>query len=199
MSDAPLILASGSAIRAQVMQSAGLSFTVVRPPADEDAIKASLRAEGLSVRDQADALAEAKCLSVARMRAGFVIGADQMLACEGEAFDKPHDRADAIGNLKRLRGKTHQLIGAVCLAKDGEIIWRHIETPRLTMRAFSDAFLDQYLDAVGDAAFASVGGYQLEGHGAQLFSRIEGDYFSILGLPLLPLLGILREHGVVAS
>jgi septum formation protein len=199
MNDMGLILASGSAIRAQVMRAAGLSFAVVRPPADEDAIKAGLRAEGLSVRDQVDALAEAKCLSVARMRPGFVVGADQMLACEGEAFDKPRDRVEATESLKKLRGRSHHLIGAICLAKDGEIIWRHIETPRLTMRAFSDDYLETYLDAVGDAAFASVGAYQLEGLGAQLFSKIEGDYFSILGLPLLPLLSILREHGVVPA
>jgi septum formation protein len=199
MTEPPLILASGSAIRAQVLRAAGLTFNVIRPPADEEAIKASLRVEGFSVRDQADALAEAKCLSVARMHAGFVIGADQMLAFEGEAFDKPQNRDEARTSLKRLRGRSHSLVGAICLAKDGEIIWRHIETPRLTMRPFSDAFLESYLDQIGEAAFASVGAYQLEGMGAQLFSRIEGDYFSILGLPLLPLLAILREHGIVAS
>jgi septum formation protein len=199
MNPPSLILASGSAIRAQVLRAAGLAFTVVRPPVDEEAIKASLRAEGLSVRDQADALAEAKALSVARMRPGFVIGADQMLACEGEAFDKPQSLAEARESLLRLRGKVHHLVGAIVLAKDGEIIWRHLETPKLSMRPFSEAFLDAYLDQVGEAACHSVGAYQLEGLGAQLFSRIEGDYFSILGMPLLPLLAILREHRVVPA
>ena len=195
----PLILASGSAIRAQVLRAAGLEFTVVRPPVDEEAVKAGLRAEGLPVRDQADALAEAKCLSVALRHSGYVIGADQMLACDGELFDKPADRAAAMESLKKLRGRPHHLIGAICLARDGAIIWRHIETPRLVMRSFSDAFLEDYLDRVGEAAFASVGAYQLEGLGAQLFSKIEGDYFSILGLPLLPLLAQLREHGIVPA
>jgi septum formation protein len=195
----PLILASGSAIRAQLLRAAGLDFAVVRPPVDEEAVKAGLRAEGLSVRDQADALAEAKCMSVALRRPGYVIGADQMLACEGEVFDKPQDRAAAAESLKKLRGRAHNLIGAMCLAKDGAIIWRHIETPRLVMRPFSDAFLEDSLDRAGEAAFASVGAYQLEGLGAQLFSKIEGDYFSILGLPLLPLLAQLREHGIVPA
>lgn len=195
----PLILASGSAIRAQVLRAAGLDFTVVRPPVDEEAVKAGLRAEGLSVRDQADALAEAKCLSVALRHSGYVIGADQMLACDGEVFDKPPNRAAALESLKKLRGRPHHLIGAICLARDGAIIWRHIETPRLVMRPFSDAFLEDYLDRAGEGAFASVGAYQLEGLGAQLFSKIEGDYFSILGLPLLPLLAQLREHGIVPA
>ncbi|MBU6407375.1 MAG: Maf family protein [Alphaproteobacteria bacterium] len=196
---APLILASGSAVRAQLLRAAGLDFAIVRPPVDEEAIKASLRAEGLSGRDQADALAEAKCLSVAVRHQGFVIGADQMLACDGELFDKPLNRNAARESLKKLRGRPHHLIGAVCLAKDGAVVWRHIEAPRLMMRPFSDAFLETYLDQVGEGATASVGAYQLEALGAQLFSKIEGDYFSILGLPLLPLLAQLREHGLVPS
>lgn len=191
----PLILASGSAIRAQLLRNAGLQFEIVRPHVDEDAVKAGLRAEGLNPRDQADALAEVKALSVSRRRSGYVIGADQMLEFEGEAYDKSPDLAAARDALRRLRGKSHELQGAICVAKDGAVIWRHIETSKLTMRSFSDEFLDDYLNRVGDAALASVGAYQLEGLGAQLFERIEGDYFAILGLPLLPLLAFLREHG----
>ncbi|MGE3143030.1 MAG: Maf family protein [Hyphomonadaceae bacterium] len=194
-----LILASGSAIRRQLLAAAGVAFEAVRPNVDEDAVKAGLRAEGLSPRDQADALAEVKALSVSRQRPGLVIGADQMLALGPEAFDKPADRAAARVSLQKLRGKTHVLHSAAVLARDGAVIWRHIESPRLTMRDFSDAFLDRYLDAAGEGALASVGAYQLEGLGAQLFARIEGDYFSILGLPMFPLLSILRTQGALDS
>lgn len=192
----PLILASASAARAAVLKQAGLTFTAMRPSVDEEALKQSLRAEGFSPRDQADALAEAKALSVSRRMPGFVIGADQMLAMGDDVFDKPQSRAEAGGHLRALRGQTHTLLTAIVIAKEGAVIWRHMETPRLTMRSFTDAFLDSYLDAIGDSACASVGAYQIEGQGAQLFTKIEGDYFSILGLPLLPLLGFLREHGI---
>jgi septum formation protein len=194
-----LVLASGSAIRATVLHNAGLSFEVVKPRVDEEAVKLGLRAEGLSPRDQAGALAEVKALSVARTRAGFVIGADQMLALGDDVFDKPADRVGARTHLQRLSGQTHELLSACVIARDGAVIWRHIETPRLTMRPLSVEYIESYLDAVGEAAFASVGAYQLEGLGAQLFDRIQGDYFSILGLPLLPVLRFLRGHGVVAT
>jgi septum formation protein len=194
-----LILASGSSIRATVMRNAGLSFEVIKPRVDEEAVKESLRAEGLKPRDQADALAEVKALSVSRTRPGFVVGADQMLALRDDVFDKPADRAGARNHLQRLSGQAHELICAAVIARDGEIIWRHIETPRLTMRPLSSEYIETYLDAVGEAAFASVGAYQLEALGAQLFDRIQGDYFSILGLPLLPLLRFLRGHGIVAT
>ncbi len=194
-----LILASGSAIRATVLRNAGLSFDVVKARVDEEAVKAGLRAQSLRPRDQADILAEVKALSVARTRPGFVIGADQMLALGEDVFDKPADRAGARAHLQRLSGQTHELLSACVIARDGEVIWRHIETPRLTMRPLSADFIETYLDAVGEAAFASVGAYQLEGLGAQLFDRIQGDYFSILGLPLLPVLRFLRAHGIVAT
>jgi septum formation protein len=193
------ILASGSAIRAAVLRNAGLEFSIERPRIDEEAAKASLRAEGLKPRDQADALAELKALSVSRSRPGLVLGADQMLALEDEAFDKPADLAAARAQLLKLRGRAHHLICAMVIARDGEAIWRHIETPRLTMRSFSEGFLDDYLAAVGPEVCASVGAYQLEGRGAQLFSRIEGDYFSILGVSLLPLLAFLRQHGLAGA
>lgn len=191
-----IILASGSAVRRRMLEAAGLAFEVEIPRVDEDAAKASLRADGLKPRDQADALAELKALSVSRRRPGFVIGADQMLAIEGETLDKPRNIAEARNHLMRLRGKTHQLLCAAIVARDGAPIWRRVETPRLKMRAFSEAFLDDYLAQAGEAALHSVGAYQLEGLGAQLFESVEGDYFSVLGLPLLPLLAFLREHGV---
>lgn len=189
-----LVLASGSAARKQMLSAAGLAFEVEPPRVDEEAAKASLRAAGMTPRNQADALAELKALSVSRRRDGFVIGADQMLAVEDETLDKPKDRAEARQHLLRLRGRTHELLTAAVVAKDGAVIWRHMETPRLRMRAFSNAFLDEYLRQVGDGALHSVGAYQLEGLGAQLFDRVDGDYFAVLGLPLLPLLAFLREH-----
>jgi septum formation protein len=192
-----LILASGSAARRRMLEAAGLAFSIESPRVDEEAAKASLRAEGLKPRDQADALAELKALSVSRSREGFVIGADQMLAVEGAVLDKPKSLAEAREHLLRLRGKTHELLTAAVVAKEGAIIWRHVDVPKLKMRAFSDAFLDDYVERAGDATLLSVGAYQLEGLGAQLFERVEGDHFSVLGLPLLPLLAFLREHGVV--
>lgn len=193
-----LVLASGSAARRQMLEAAGLAFEVEIPRVDEEAAKASLRAEGLSPRNQADALAELKALSISRRHPGFVVGADQMLAVEGDALDKPKDAAEAREHLLRLRGRTHELITAAVVAREGAIIWRHIDTPKLRMRAFSDAFLEDYLGRAGERVLTSVGAYQLEGLGAQLFERVEGDYFSVLGLPLLPLLAFLREHGIAA-
>ncbi|WP_395647232.1 Maf family protein [Terricaulis sp.] len=194
-----LILASSSAARKHMLGAAGLSFEIDPPRVDEEAAKASLRAAGMTPRNQADALAELKALSVSRARPGFVIGADQMLALEGQTFDKPRDRDEARLHLQRLRGRAHELLTAAVVAKDGEVIWRHMETPRLRMRAFSEAFIDDYLDRVGEAALYSVGAYQLEGLGAQLFERVDGDYFAVLGLPLLPLLAFLREHGMARA
>jgi septum formation protein len=194
-----LILASGSATRRKMLEDAGVPVVVEKPRVDEEAVKAGLRAEGLAPREQADALAEVKALSVSRLRSGLVLGADQMLALGDQAFDKPANRAEARAQLQALRGKTHALMTAAVIARDGQAIWRHVDAPRLSMRSFSDAFLDDYLDRVGEGALASVGGYQLEGLGAQLFSRIDGDYFSVLGLPLMPLLSYLRDIGEIAS
>jgi septum formation protein len=182
-----------------MLEAAGLAFEVEAPRVDEEAARASLRAGGLRPREQSDALAELKALAVSRRRAGFIVGADQMLALGGETLDKPKSLIEARAHLERLRGRTHELITAAVVASEGAVVWRHVDTPKLTMRPFSDGFLDEYLNRVGDAALASVGGYQLEGIGAQLFERVEGDYFSILGLPLLPLLAFLREHGVARA
>lgn len=193
-----LVLASASLSRRRMLEAAGLVFEVDPPRTDEEAAKASLRAAGMQPRDQADALAELKALSVSRRRPEFVIGADQMLAVDGDVLDKPRDMTEARSHLQRLRGKTHELLTAAVVAREGAIIWRHIDTPRLKMRAFTDGFAEDYLEQVGERALASVGAYQLEGLGAQLFERVDGDFFSVLGLPLLPLLAFLREHGIVA-
>jgi len=194
----PIVLASGSATRAAILAGAGIE--VLRDPAgiNEDEIKRSFRAAGRDAVACATALAETKAVRVsARHTDMLVVGADQMLDCAGTWFDKPRGRGEARAQLLALRGKRHELVSAVAVVKNGAAIWHGVDRPRLTMRAFSERFLDAYLAALGDDALASVGVYQLEGLGVQLFERIEGDYFSILGLPLLPLLDFLRGHGVV--
>lgn len=193
----PVILASGSASRAKMLRDAGVDIVVERPRVDEEAVKASLRAEGAPPRAQADALAEVKALSVSRIRPGLVIGADQMLALGDRVFDKPSTREEAAAQLRALSGKTHQLLNAAVVARDGVAIWRQITVPRLRMRTLSDAFVDSYLDRIGEDAFTSVGAYKLEGLGGQLFEDVSGDFFSVLGLPLLPLLAFLREQGAL--
>jgi septum formation protein len=171
-----------------------MSIETDPPHVDEEGVKATLRAEGLTPRDQADALAELKALSVSRRRPDLVLGADQVLVLENNAFDKPRNRTEAAAQLRLLRGRTHTLVTAAVIAREGVPIWRVVVEPELTMRHFSDEFLESYLDRAGDAALASVGAYQLESVGVQLFERTHGDWFAILGLPLLPVLAFLREH-----
>jgi len=200
VNQAPMfILASKSKARGAVLSGAGLTFEQVGSGVDEDALKDALRAEGASVAKQADLLAETKALKVSVSRPGIVLGCDQMLDLDGEGLDKVATRAEAVATLRRLRGKTHVLQGAIVACIEGAPVWRHLAQPKLRMRNFSDAFIEDYLDRIGDAAFESVGCYQLEGLGSQLFDRIDGDYFSILGMPLLPLMGWLRDRGVLAS
>ncbi|MFW6027446.1 MAG: Maf family protein [bacterium] len=201
MSRAPaLVLASASAVRQRLLRQAGVPFRVRPAGVDEPAVIAALCAEDAAPRHIADLLAELKAVQVSRAEAqAFTLGADQVLACEGEIFQKPEDMNDARARLQRLRGKTHELLTAAVLAREGAPIWRHVSVSRLTMRPFSDAFLDAYLERNGESILSSVGAYLLEEEGVQLFSRIDGDYFSILGLPMLPLLDILRRHGVVRS
>lgn len=192
----PLILASQSPTRRAMLAAAGLAFTAVSPPVDEDAAKESFRAEGASPRDLADGLAELKAVAAARRAEpdSYVIGADQVLSFEGRTFDKAKDLQEARARLRTMRGKPHELITAAVLVHAGSVIWRHVETPRLTMRDLSDEAIDTYVAQHGEAALGSVGCYQLEAAGVQLMSRVEGDWFSILGLPLLPLLDVLRRH-----
>jgi len=190
-------LASVSASRAAVLAGAGVAFDKVSPGVDEAAVKAGLLAEGASPRDVADALAELKAVKVSLARPGLVIGADQTLDLGGTLYDKAESLDEARERLKALRGRRHRLHAAVVVAEAGEPIWRTLESPVLTMRPFSDAFLEGYLARNGEAALTSVGCYWLEGEGAQLFERIDGDYFAILGLPLLGLLDFLRRRGVL--
>jgi septum formation protein len=178
-----------------MLEDAGLVFEVIPPVCDEEAAKRQYRAQGRSPHAQAEALAELKAKSVSEQTAALVIGADQMLAVDGVALDKPKDKAEARAHLLHLRGHEHELITAAVVAQAGVIVWRITEIPRLKMRNFSDIFLDAYLERAGDDVLHSVGAYQLEGLGAQLFERVEGDYFSVLGLPLLPLMAFLRGQG----
>jgi septum formation protein len=194
-----LILASGSKIRRDIMDGAGLTFEVISKPVDEAAIKSAMLAEGARPREIADALAEAKALRVSRLESGYVIGADQVMVMAGELFDKPETIEQARMRLKSMRGQRHELIGAVVVAKDGVPVWRFISETKLWMRDFSDAFLDDYVEREGARLTKSVGAYRFEGPGAQLFDRVDGDFFSILGLSLLPLLQYLRDAGAIAS
>jgi septum formation protein len=187
-------LASTSAIRVQILRNAGLEFEAIGSGVDEEVLKVGLRAEGASPRTQADQLAQAKAVRVSQKRPGIVLGCDQILNFGGQSFDKVDSLHDARERLQVLRGKTHALECGIVAARDGIPIWRLIATPKLTMRNFSDAYLDWYLAHHGDAALSSVGCYQYEGVGATLFERVEGDFFSILGLPLLDVLAFLRLH-----
>lgn len=191
-----IILASASRTRKSLLTRSGLSVTTHATRIDETEIKTSYRRKGAAASVCAMALAEAKALTAAAHHAdALVIGADQLLDCEGTWFDKPRDRADARTQLEALRGRSHELTTAVCVARGTNVIWHDLQQPRLTMRAFSDNFLDSYLGALGREDFAAVGAYRIEGLGLQLFERIEGDYFAILGLPLLSLLAFLRMQG----
>jgi septum formation protein len=200
VSAAPLVLASGSAVRRRLLEQAGVAFRVRSAGVDEASVIAALRAEEAAPRDVADLLAELKAVQISSAEApAFTLGADQVLALEGEIFQKPEGIEGARGHLRALRGKTHDLITAAVLAREGTPVWRHVAVSRLTMRPFSEEFLKTYLERNGEAVLSSVGAYLLEKEGIQLFSRIDGDYFSILGLPMLPLLDILRRHGLVPS
>jgi len=194
----PLVLASASSTRRRLLAESGVVVCVDPASIPETEMIAASRAKGASAGDCAGFLAEAKAAEVsARHPRAFVIGADQMLDCEGDWLEKPHDLGAARAQLARLRGRTHRLFSAVAVLRDGRRLWSALDRAALTMRPFSDAFLDDYLARTGDDALHSVGAYRLEGLGAQLFERIEGDFFTILGLPLLPLLGFLREEGAL--
>ncbi len=172
----------------------------IPPIIDEGAIKEECRRTGRSSGDCAAHLAEAKARAVAaRHRDRLVLGADQLLDCDGEWFDKPMDLAAARDQLGRLRGRTHALVTAAAVMRNDEKLWEIVDSPRVTMRRFSDTFCKHYLEAMGPRALKTVGGYEFEGLGAQLMEKVEGDYFAILGLPLLPLLHFLRGAGALAS
>jgi septum formation protein len=193
-----IVLASGSATRQRLLRAAGVTFAVDVAPIDEAAVIESLTAEKAPARDVADLLAEMKAVKVSvRHPQALVIGADQVLSVGQTLFQKPGTKAGAREQLLRLRGRTHVLSSAVSVAREGSVIWRTVAEARLTMRDFSDAFLDAYLADAGEEILGSVGAYHMEGLGIQLFSRIEGDTFTILGMPLVELLDFLRLHGML--
>src|SRR5690348_14782222 len=193
------ILASASAARARLLAAAGVEFRVEAAELDEAVLKKACRAEGRDAADCALLLAEAKANQIAARHDGvIVIGADQILVYGETWFDKPADIAEARVQLKALRGCTHELATAVCAVRAGRGLWHAVSRPRLTMRNFTDAFLDDYIAAEGTDILGSVGAYRLEGRGVQLFERIEGDHFAILGLPLVELLDFLRGAGEIA-
>ncbi|WP_262692408.1 Maf family protein [Kordiimonas aestuarii] len=195
---AELVLASGSKTRADMLTAAGVMFGVAKPMVDEAAIKTSLLSDGAPARDIADALADMKARSVSMMTPDkLVLGADQVIFKDGTLFSKAQTRSAATATLKALSGGTHELVSAAVVYEDGQAVWRAAQSVKLTMRPLSDDYISHYLDVIGEAAFWSAGAYQLEGVGAQLFTHVEGDFFTVLGLPLLPVLDFLRRREVV--
>lgn len=195
-----IVLASGSATRRAMFEAAGIPVGIDPAHVDEAELKRSMEADKVPPRDMADFLAELKALRVSNRWSGaLVIGADQVLVQNGVVFDKPADMDHARAHLQALRGRRHELISAVVIAENGAVVWRHIATAKLEMRAYTDEFIDTYLATAGDRVLSSVGAYQVEGLGLQLFNRIEGDHFTILGLPMLAVLDYLRIRGVLAS
>lgn len=199
MSSPPITLASTSSTRQAILRNAGVAFEAVASGVDEDAAKAGLLAEGAAPRDIADALAELKAFKVSTKRSGLVIGSDQTLELDGLLIDKVDTPEQARERLIQLRGKVHKLHSAVVVARDGQPIWRIVETYKLSVRDFSDAWLDGYIERNSPDILWSVGCYLLEGEGVQLFDRVEGDYFGILGLPVTRLFDFLRLHGALPS
>lgn len=193
-----IILASGSPFRKKMLEDAGVSFDVQRPEIDERAVEKAVQASGVTAEDLAAILAEAKALDVSQNKPGaLVIGTDQTLSLGDEVLHKASDMEEARRRLLTLSGKTHQLNSAIVLVRDGDVVWRHVSVARLTMRQLDPGFIGRHLSRVGDKVLSSVGVYQIEGEGIQLFEKIEGDHFTIVGMPLLPLLQKLRELGMI--
>ena len=198
-----LVLASASSTRAKILRDAGLGYRCYPVGIDEASVRASASAEAVPVGDIAIMLAEMKAAAAVQRLAleiasapAYVLGCDQILSCDEVIYSKPRDHAMAKAQLMALSGKTHQLFSAAVLYRHGERIWHHLAIAKITMRHLNEGFIDSYLDRLGEAAFSSPASYQIENLGAQLLSRIDGCHFAILGLPLLELLGILREHGL---
>lgn len=195
-----IVLASASVTRRRLLEGAGVPFTAIPARVDEAEIKIGMRAEGASAVETAEVLAEAKAAYVSRKHpAEMVLGADQMLVCDGLTYDKPVDRADALAQLRALRGRRHELISYAVILRGGERIWQAVDRARLEMRDASDGFLEAYLDAAGEDAFNGPGAYRVESLGVQLFSSISGSHYTILGLPMFALLDYLRAHRILQS
>ena len=201
--DGDLVLASASSIRAKILHDAGLGYRCYPVAIDEESVRASASAEAVPIGDIAIMLAEMKAAAAVQRLAfetdpspAFVLGCDQILACDEVIYSKPQDRAMAKAQIIALSGKTHQLFSAAVLYRNGARIWHHLAIAKITMRRLDEDFIESYLSRLGAAAFSSPASYQIENLGAHLLSRIDGCHFSILGLPLLELLGILREHGL---
>lgn len=198
MSRPRIVLASGSAIRARILAAAGAPFEIARPDIDEAAMKTAGLRDGLALSDIAQNLADAKALAVGAQGGAIIVASDQLMVFDGRAYDKPRTMEEARARLRLLQGKAHTLINAVAIARRGAIVFRHLDAPTLFMRTMSDAEIDAYLAEAGEEILSSVGAYQLEALGARLFDRIEGDYFAVLGLALMPVLGFLRDEGALA-
>lgn len=196
-----IVLASQSAARRAMLAAAGVAHQAMPANIDEAAVIAGLRAEHASPKHIADALAELKAIKIShKMPDMLVLGADSVVVTAmGEMMEKPENRAGAEAQLRQLSGTTHRLVSAAVIAQNGSPVWRSVGAARLTMRVLSDAFIADYLDAEGDAVFGCVGCYRIEGLGAQLFHRVDGDQFTVRGLPLLAVLGFLRDRGVLAA
>ncbi|MEZ0496305.1 nucleoside triphosphate pyrophosphatase [Sphingomonas sp. IW22] len=196
-----LTLASQSASRRAMLTAAGVPHEAVAALVDEDAAKASFAARGLSPRDTADALAELKAAKVASLGVpGLVLGCDSIVALpDGRLLDKPVDRDDAAAHLRAMSGTTHELYSAAVIFEGGRAVWRHIDRARMSVRTLSDTFIDRYLDAEWPVISGCVGCYRIEGPGVQLFARVDGSHFTILGMPLLPLLDYLRTRGLMPA
>lgn len=193
-----VVLASASPFRRKMLEDAGVAVETARPGIDERAVEAAVEGSGITPEELAAILAEAKARDVSeRMPGRLVVGADQTLSLGDEVLHKVRDMEEARRRLLALSGRTHQLNSAAVLARDGQVLWRHVGVARLTMRPLDPAFVGRHLSRVGDGVLGSVGAYQIEGEGIQLFERIEGDHFTIVGLPLLPLLAKLRELGAI--